>query len=60
MNIKNLILIYLWVLLCYKVGDDGVVILCKVLTLYQGQNPAQIKSILLEINNKVLASIRVY
>ena len=58
-HFKNFLLIYLWVIWCFKVGDNGVVVSCKGLTLFGSQNPVQIKPILLKISDKVLAAITV-
>ena len=58
-NFKNIILNFLWVSLCFKVGDNVSNVLCSGVTLTWVQNPTQIRSILVEINEKVLATITI-
>ena len=58
-NFQNFLLFYLWVFSCFKVGDNGLNVKCKGLTLCRVQNPVQIKSILYDISDKVLAAVTV-
>ena len=57
MNFKNLLLTFLWVNLCFKVGDNVCNVSCRGVTLTRVQNPTQIGSILVDIGDKVLATI---
>ena len=57
MNFKNLFFIFLWVFSCFKVGDNVCDISCNGVTKPEVQNLVQIKSILLNICEKVLATI---
>ena len=47
---QNFLLFYIWVYLCFKVGDNGSNVQCNGLTPFRVQIPVQIKSILCEIN----------
>ena len=53
-DFQNILLIYLWVLFCFKFGDNGFHVSCKGLTLCRVQTPVQIKPILLEISDLVI------
>ena len=45
-NFQKIFLFYLWVLLCFKVGDNGVFVPCDSAALGRVQILVQIKSIL--------------
>ena len=60
MNLKNIFNFFLWVALCFKVGGDACNVSCNNVTIVRVQNLTPIRSILVNISDKVLATISVF
>ena len=58
-NIQKIFLFFLWVYLCFNVGDSGLKQPCNSATLPRVQIPVQLGSILVKIIKQVLATVTI-